>query len=249
MTVSAEHVVDSSAFHSDTVVIPGTDGIAMIASTPAANRDMWEDYLRGAWAAYTKFGAQDALDVAEVRGGESTSLFYALVDDGVVVGGVRAQGPYVCASQSHAVFEWEGNPAQKQVHAAITARIGEGVVEMKSAWVSPNAAHAGKLSAALARVALPTMTRLHSRHVMATAADHVLARWESSGGRVDLEIPATAYPDERYRTRIMWWDRRTLFADADPIVGHRMREEYRALCPSFNQPWLIPVFAGARTHR
>lgn len=249
MTAITEHTVSSTVLRSDTVEIPGTDGIVMIASTPATNRDMWEEYLRGAWAAYTKFGAQDALDVAEVRGGASTSLFYALVDDGVVVGGVRAQGPYLCASQSHAVLEWEGNPAQKQVRDAITARIGEGVVEMKSAWVSPNAVHAGKLSAALARVALPTMSRLHSRYVIATAADHVLARWESSGGRVDMKIPAAAYPDARYRTRIMWWDRRTLFADADPSVGHRMREEHQILCPVLDLPSHVPpraVFNAGR---
>ncbi len=135
-------------------------------------------------------------------------------------GGVRAQGPYVCASQSHAVVEWAGNRGLDAVREAIATRIPDGVVEMKSAWVSPKSPHAGKLSAALARVALPTMERLQSRFVMATAADHVLSRWESSGGRVDTQIPAAAYPDGRYRTRMMWWDRRSLRADADPACGH-----------------------------
>lgn len=214
------------------VVISRIDGVELILSTPSADRGLWEEYLHGAYESYSRHGAQAALDISAVREGTSTSLFYALVEEGRVIGGVRAQGPYTCASQSHALVEWAGNAGYARVRDAIAARVSDGVVEMKSAWVSPNTAHTGTLSAALARVALPTMERLHSRYVMATAADHVLARWESSGGRVDSSVPAAAYPDSRYRTRIMWWDRRTLHADADPIVWRRMWAEHEALCRS-----------------
>ncbi|MDV8009544.1 hypothetical protein [Rhodococcus sp. IEGM 1318] len=220
-------VLDDSA-----VKVAGTVGVEIVLSTPAADRNLWEEYLRGAFASYCRYGAQAALDLSTVREGTSTSLFYALVQEGNVIGGVRAQGPYTCASQSHALVEWAGNAGYAQVRDAITVRIPDGVVEMKSAWVSPNTAHSGKLSAALARVALPTMERLHSRYVMATAADHVLARWESSGGRVDPSVQAAAYPDSRYRTRIMWWDRRTLHLDADPIVWRRMWADNQILWPS-----------------
>ena len=215
-----------------TVVISRLDGVELILSTPAADRGLWEEFLHGAYESYCQHGAQAALDLSAVREGTSTSLFYALVEQGRVIGGVRAQGPYTCASQSHALVEWAGNAGYVQVRNAIAARILGGVVEMKSAWVSPNAPRPQQLADALARVALPTMELLHSRYVMATAADHVLARWESSGGRVDPSVPATAYPDSRYRTRIMWWDRRTLHADADPIVWRRMWAEHEALCRS-----------------
>jgi hypothetical protein len=30
------------------------------------------------------------------------------------------------------------------------------------------------------------------------------------------KIPATPYPDERYQTKMMWWDRRTFANHADP---------------------------------
>ena len=233
MTVITEYTLSSFDANCAAVEVPGTDGVRLVLSYPASDESLWEEYLYGAWESYGRYGAQAALDVSAVRDGVSTSLFYALVDvDGVVVGGVRAQGPYVCASQSHAVLEWAGNSGVDAVQEAIAARIPDGVVEMKSAWVSPNTAHTGTLSAALARVALPTMERLHSRYVMATAADHVLARWESSGGRVDSSVPAAAYPDSRYRTRIMWWDRRSLHVDADPIVWRRMWAEHEALCRS-----------------
>lgn len=211
------------------VVISRTDGVELICSTPSADRALWEEYLHGAFKSYCQHGAQAALDLSAVREGTSTSLFYALVDEGRVIGGVRAQGPYTCASQSHALVEWAGNPGYVKVRDAIADRVFGGVVEMKSAWVAANHNRAQQLACALARVALPTMERLHSRYVMATAADHVLARWESSGGRVDSSVPAAAYPDSRYRTRIMWWDRRTLHMDADPIVWRRMWAEHHTL--------------------
>ena len=71
---------------------PTTDGVRLVLSHPAADENLWEEYLCGAWEAYERYGAQAALDVPAVRDGISTSLFYALVDDGAVVGGVRAQG-------------------------------------------------------------------------------------------------------------------------------------------------------------
>ncbi len=232
MTVITEYTRGSVEASHAAVEVPGTDGVRLVLSYPATDDYLWDEYLSGAWESYRRHGAQAALDVPAMRDGVSTSLFYALVDgDGVVVGGVRAQGPYVCASQSHAMVEWTGNRALDAVRETIAARIPEGVVEMKSAWVSPGSRYAGKLSAALARVALPTMERLQSRFVLATAADHVLSRWESSGGRVDVRIPAAAYPDARYRTRMMWWDRRSLRADADPAVWPLMWSEHRTLCP------------------
>ena len=51
------------------------------------------------------------------------------------------------------------------------------------------------------------MTLLDVQFAMATAAAYVLDRWRSSGGVVASKIPATPYPDERYRTKMMWWDR------------------------------------------
>jgi hypothetical protein len=50
---------------------------------------------------------------------------------------------------------------------------------------------------------------------MATCAQHVLARWRSSGGVV-APIRSTPYPDERFRTKLMWWDRLTVASLAAP---------------------------------
>jgi hypothetical protein len=63
---------------------------------------------------------------------------------------------------------------------------------------------------------------------MATSAPHILERWGSSGGVV-APIPAAAYPDERYRTKMMWWDRRTFANHADPEQLSKILRETAAI--------------------
>jgi len=50
---------------------------------------------------------------------------------------------------------------------------------------------------------------------MATAAAFVINRWKTSGGLV-APIPATPYPDERYQTKMIWWDSRDFINHAEP---------------------------------
>jgi hypothetical protein len=60
------------------------------------------------------------------------------------------------------------------------------------------------------------MAHLNAQFAVATAASYVLERWRTSGGVVASKIPATPYPDDRYRTKMMWWDRSTFANHADP---------------------------------
>lgn len=201
-------------------------GTVLVMSTPDASRSLWHEYLDGAAASYARHGVDAALDLDEVERGDDTALFYAALDrTGRVVAGVRAKGPYLTPEQSHALVEWEGNPARDDVASMIERRLGDGVVEMKTAFVASDAEHPGALSALLSRTALPTMVSTGARYVMATAADHVLRRWESGGGRVSEDIAPAAYPDERYRTRIMWWDRYSLRGDVSPDAWSMISRE------------------------
>ena len=60
------------------------------------------------------------------------------------------------------------------------------------------------------------MALMDIQFCMATAGAYVLDRWRSSGGVVADHIPPTPYPDERYQTKMMWWDRSTFANHADP---------------------------------
>jgi hypothetical protein len=180
----------------------------LVISTPSADPDLWADYAVGAHHSYSKHGVECALDVDALHSGADTLVYFAVLNAaGKMVAGVRGIGPLQSAEDSHAVVEWEGQPAQKAVREMINDRIPFGVVEMKSAWVADESDEDRCLTHALARSAAHVTALLDVQFCMATAAAYVLNRWRSSGGVV-ASIPAAPYPDERYQTKMMWWDRR-----------------------------------------
>ncbi|WP_193791125.1 hypothetical protein [Mycobacterium paraense] len=191
-------------------------GCTLVVSRPSADPDLWSEYAAGAQRSYRKHGVECALDVEALRSGADTTLFFAIVDDdGRVVAGVRAKGPLRSADDSHAVLEWAGQPGQQAVRNMITDRIPFGILEMKSAWAADDSGQSRSLTRALARCGFHMMVLLDLQFCMATAATSILNRWRSSGGVV-AAIPATTYPDERYRTKMIWWNRRDFFYHADP---------------------------------
>lgn len=204
-------------------------GLSLVVATPAAAPQLWSKYVDGAWKSYSRHGVTAALDMDEVASGATTTLFYVVQDrDGHMLGGVRAQGPYAVVEQSHVLIEWKDSPGLTVVTAGLRARLPHGIVEMKSAWVGTGGP-AKAVSALLARSALPTLNLTGSRYLLASAADHVLRQWESSGGRIDMNVPAAAYPSEDYRTRLMWWDRQTIEHEAHPAVWTSMSADAAAL--------------------
>jgi hypothetical protein len=189
----------------------------LVVSTPAADPALWADFVDGAVRSYHKHGVERALDMDSLLDEANTQLFHAAVDEaGKVVGGLRAKGPLASADESHAIVEWEDRPGLRTVRKMLNDRIPFGVVEMKTAWVSDEPSLRRSLSSTLARTPFPTMALLDAQFVVATAGSHILDRWRTSGGVVASKIPATRYPDDRYRTKMMWWDRSTFSKHADP---------------------------------
>lgn len=189
----------------------------IVMSQPATEPELWSTYLDGAQRSYRKHGVELALDIDAIRSGHDTALFWAAVDEsGQVVAGVRAKGPLRRAEDSHALTEWSGRPGEPAVRKMISDRLPFGVIEMKSAWIIDAPGRGRSLSRVIARSGFQAMPVLDNQFCMATGATQVLERWRSSGGVVASGIPATPYPDERYRTKMMWWDRRTFTKHADP---------------------------------
>jgi hypothetical protein len=86
------------------------------------------------------------------------------------------------------------------------------------------------------------MALMDIQFCMATAAAFVLDRWRSSGGVVASNIPATPYPDARYRTKMMWWDRRTFANHAEPEQVSKIHTEMMAL----TRAWDLHVGIGVQ---
>jgi hypothetical protein len=206
-------------------VVDHSSKAVLVAATPSAAPDLWSRYVDGALRSYERHGVSVAIDTDELASGATTTLFFVALDaDGRMLGGLRAQGPYTHVEQSHALVEWSESDGLDLVKSDLRMRLPDGVVEMKTAWVDDDAP-AKVISAQLARVALPTMEITGSRYLLATAADHVLRQWQSSGGRINDSIPPAAYPTDQYRTRLMWWDRETIADDARPDVWSTMQAE------------------------
>jgi hypothetical protein len=188
----------------------------IVLSQPANEPRLWAEYLDGAQRSYRRHGVEAALDADAIRSGADTVLFWAALDaTGRIQGGVRAKGPLRSADESHAVVEWAGNPGAEKVRKAITDRLPFGVLEMKSAWIVDDPERNPAITKAIARSGFHAMPLLDNQFCVATGASQVLDRWRSSGGVVSA-VPATPYPDHRYRTKMMWWDRRTFAKHAEP---------------------------------
>jgi len=220
---------------------------AIVFAHPAAERDLWLDYVRGACHNYRKHGVERALDMDALRDGADTTIFAACVNEaGRVVGGLRGRGPYQSADECHALLEWSGQPGLDAVRKMITDRLPFGVVEMKTAWVTDDPERSRQLTSAISRTPLHAMTLLDIQFIVATASSYVLKRWLSSGGQLATKIPATPYPDHRYQTKLAWWDRATFAQHADPKQLSAFFTEQKEL---ESQLEVDAMLAGAGTMR
>ena len=208
-------------------------GCTLVLSQPAIDPELWAEFSLGAQRSYRNHGVERALDVDALRSGADTIMFFAMIDDaGRIVGGLRAKGPLRSADDSHAVVEWAGQPGQQAVRDMITDRIPFGVLEMKAGWVIEDPDRNRSLITALARSGCYITALLDCQFMMATAAAHVLNRWRSAGGVV-AGIPAAPYPDDRYQTKMIWWNRRDFVKHADPQQAAKIRVETQRLIQEF----------------
>ena len=206
---------------------PDVEG-TLIVSQPSADPDLWAEYSAGAIRSYRKRGVEAALDTEALRDGADTIMFCAVVDDaGQVVAGLRAKA-LRSADDSHAVDEWAGQPGQQAVRQMIDERVPYGVLEMKAGWVTDAANRNPFLTSALARSCFYMMVMLDFQFGMCTAATAILNTWCSSGP-VIAPIPATPYPDDRYRTKMLWWNRRDFFNHAKPEQLAKIVDETKEL--------------------
>ncbi len=189
----------------------------VVVSTPSADPGLWAGFVEGAACSYLRHGIDRALDMDSLLDEANTRLFHVVVNDaGTIMGGIRAKGPLESAEESHAIVEWEDRPGLRTVRKMLTDRLPFGVVEMKTAWMTDDPNRSRSLGSTLARTPFSAMALLDAQFVVATAGSHVLNRWRTSGGVVATKVPATPYPDDRYRTKMMWWDRSTFTNDAAP---------------------------------
>ncbi len=216
---SSEPVVALGGFGGD--YFDPSSGRLFIVARPADQPELWASYIDGAWLSYRQHGVEGVVDYDRVRDGNTTALFIVAVEfDGRVVGGMRLLGPYSRVEQAYALREWAGREGTSALRRQIAERLSDGVCEIKAVWVDSSAARHDQLTAAMSRIFVHALSLMDVRYTFCTAASHAVPRWQSGGGVVSTDVAAVPYPDDRYRTLLMWWDRLTVFRS---LTGEQAR--------------------------
>jgi molybdopterin/thiamine biosynthesis adenylyltransferase len=175
-------------------------------------------------------GIERALDRASMQAGFTTSLFFVAFDvDDRVVGGLRCHGPLRSVDDAHLLTEFSGSPGLGAIRSRLAAHLNMGILEIKGCWVSVNAVCKRAVSDGLARCYVHAMDLLQARFACCSSAGHAVKRWATSGGRVVDGVPPVAYPDARYQTVMLWWDRKLVDRLSEPSQLERIAVEGRAL--------------------
>jgi molybdopterin/thiamine biosynthesis adenylyltransferase len=218
-----------------------TSGSRIEVHHPLESPDRWRAYLDGAVSRYRAHGVLRALDRRELEDGRTTSLFFVAVDDADrVVAGLRCHGPLRAASEAYALRELEGHPGLPVVRNLLEERVPSGLVELKGAWVDPNFPGPG-LSDALARCYVHAMNWFGARFAICTCAVETAPRWQTTGARRVEGLEPIGYPDDRYQTVVLWWDRSLVKQLSDAEQWSRLMDESDELMSGINAPKVDPL--------
>jgi hypothetical protein len=205
-----------------------SSGLRFAAYRPSDEPDLWDAYLEGAWTRYRHHGVEAALNRDANRDGGPTSLFWVAFDGDDVVAGLRCCGPFRSSAEASVLSEFATHPKVGRLSELIDQRLAFGVVEIKAVWVELGRPDHRALSDALARCYVHAMDWFGAQFAVCSASTHALDRWRSSGGRPLEWLTPHPYPDERYRSVVLWWDRAQLaeLADLDQykIIGGETAE-------------------------
>ena len=165
------------------------------------------------------------------RSGGPTSLFWVAFDGDEMVAGMRCCGPLQSSAEASVLSEFATHPKVGRLSELIDQRLPFGVMEIKAVWVQLGRTDHRALSEALTRCYVHAMDWFGARFAVCSASTHALGRWRSSGGRPLEWLTPHPYPDERYRSVILWWDRAQLSDLSD-------RDQYQAMGDETAQLWL-----------
>lgn len=183
-------------------------GYTFVAATPTDEPELWTEFVDGARTAYRRYGVEAALEYDRIADGSSSVLFFAaLGPDGAVVGGSRAIGPYRTVDEAHPFVEWTDPDSRAAIRRILEPCLPHGLVEGKTGWVADGVPRRRELSIGVARTATYYMELLGARFLVGTAADNALGMWLRCGARLQQQVTPASYPDDRYRTRLLLWDR------------------------------------------
>lgn len=190
-------------------------GLCLVMAHPAEAPRLWRAYLDGATARYRQHGVERALERDRIADGRTVSLFWVALEGDDVVAGLRCHGPLASAEEAHALVELGDHPDLASIRADLAGAVRHGLLELKGGWVQWQHPASRALGQAVGRCHLHAMEHFAARFAICTASTHALTRWRTAGA-VAADYPPVAYPDERFDTCLLWWDRHRVSTHAEP---------------------------------
>jgi len=169
-------------------------------------RERWQRYMDAANRSYAARGLQ-AVGEEHVIDVDRYATWFAeavMVDAGgqeLSVGGIRIHMP--AADKELLLFEeLKGYADIDALRRLLQPLWEQGVCHGGGLWVDSTHGSIG-IAADLARACLPIIAATGSQWCIAMTHQHILEAWASLGWLAVSDIPAFAYPDERYMSQVI----------------------------------------------
>jgi hypothetical protein len=200
-------------------------GVRLVGYHPKLNPQEWHAYLDGAQKAYAKRGVEASLPLALLESGEGISLFFLGYDGkGEAVTGIRYHGPLSRVEEAALISEMSSAPDIQDIKSTVEQALDSGVVEIKGAWSSGEREVGAQLLPLIARAHMVALEWLDVGYGFATVAERMLAVRDYTGA-IQIGQYAVAYPDERYRTVLVEYDRQISPTICDPEVAEALESD------------------------
>src|SRR5664280_2092969 len=204
-------------------------GVRFEGHHPLERPDLWKVYLNEAEGIFRSRGFESTLRRVELEEGNGVSLFILAFDtDGNAVAGVRFHGPLEGSHQAAIIEEMASSPEIGMIRDLIEQEIRLGAVEIKGLWSKGATVVGTQLRTAMSRSITHGMNWLGAEFAFAAVSDMLLPIGGPTGaGQIGTQwVP---FPDERYRTVAVSWNRGRTYELSTPVNQQAYRREAEQL--------------------
>ena len=229
--------------------IDEASGVRFEGHHPFERPDLWQRYLEDAEGKYRSFGFEGTLRRRELDEGQGVPLFFVgFAPDGEPVAGLRFHGPLENRWGAALIEEMADLPELDEIGTLIDNEARFGIIEAKGGWAKGEAVLGVRLVATISRIMTHAAVWLGAERTIAAVSDLLIPVGKVAGGEV-LSRNHVPFPDERYRTYAVTWQRSRSYNLADEVNQRALRLEAEQLARGPRSDIARPLdAASARTH-